>query len=132
MDAQFEDRLRGHLGKLLTNTSVSIADFQQWFMTAWWDAEEGAPDALYELGSRIEHLLFIWSSGEWSDATFLNALAKETAAFRAAGNRAVVFHQAFPARVTRQYRTRVRLQRLPVKRAPVSTPAKAVVFSPVH
>lgn len=70
MDSQFEARLRGHLDRLFKNDRMSIADFQQWFISAWWAAEDGASDALYELGSRIEHLLYIWSSGEWNDTEF--------------------------------------------------------------
>ena len=74
MDSQFEDLLRGHLERLFKNEQISIADFQQWFMTAWWEAEDGASESLYELGSRIEHLLYIWSSGEWNDSAFLTEL----------------------------------------------------------
>lgn len=130
MDAQFEERLRGHLGRLLKNDNASIADFQQWFTTAWWEAEEGVSDALYDLGSRIEHLLYIWSSGEWSDTAFLTALDAETAAFRAAGARAAVFHQSFQARATPHRRqTRFRFLLLPAVRPLESAPATAVVFS---
>lgn len=71
MASQFDDLLRGHLERLFKNEPMSIADFQQWFMTAWWEAEDGASDSLYAFGSRIEHLLYIWSSGEWNDAAVL-------------------------------------------------------------
>ena len=40
MDSHFDDLLRGHLGRLFKNERMSIAGFQQWFMTAWWEAEE--------------------------------------------------------------------------------------------
>jgi hypothetical protein len=76
MDSHFDDLLRGHLGRLFKNERMSIADFQQWFMTAWWEAEEGASESLYSFGSSIEHLLYIWSSGEWSDAAFLQQLQR--------------------------------------------------------
>lgn len=76
MDSHFEDLLRGHLGRLFKNERMSIADFQQWFMTAWWEAEDGAPESLYSFGSSIEHLLYIWSSEEWNDAAFLLQLQR--------------------------------------------------------
>jgi len=74
MDSHFEDLLRGHLERLFKNEEMSIADFQQWFMTAWWEAEDGASESLFEFGSRIEHLLYMWSSAEWSDAAFASNL----------------------------------------------------------
>ena len=81
MDSHFEDLLRGHLERLFKNEPMSIADFQQWFMTAWWEAEDGASESLYAFGSRIEHLLYIWSSGEWNDAAFASHLQQAAQSF---------------------------------------------------
>jgi hypothetical protein len=82
MDDAFASDLRGQLSRLFQNR-ISISDFRQWFMRAWWSAEDASSDSIFRLGARIENLLYILDSGEWSDEMFLSALNQETKAFRA-------------------------------------------------
>lgn len=78
MESAFASDLRGHLDKLFQN-DLSVAEFRQWFMSAWWSAEVAASDSELLLGSRIENLVFILDSGVWSADQFRASLAEETA-----------------------------------------------------
>ncbi len=82
MECAFESDLRGHLESLFQN-EILLAEFRQWFMSAWWSAEAAASDSVLRLGSRIENLVYILDSGKWSEEQFRASLAQETASFRA-------------------------------------------------
>jgi len=60
---------------------MSVSEFRQWFMSAWWSAEAAASDSELRLGSRIENLVYILDAGEWSDDHFSANLADEAAEF---------------------------------------------------
>ena len=80
MDSAFESDLRAHLESLFQN-EMSVAVFRQWFMSVWWSAETAASDAVLRLGSRIENLVYILDSGEWSEDQFRASLTDETLEF---------------------------------------------------
>ncbi len=80
MVSAFESDLRGHLKSVLQNR-MSVSEFRQWFMSAWWSAEAAASDSDLRLGSRIENLIYILDSGEWSEDQFRASLSDEAADF---------------------------------------------------
>lgn len=80
MESAFASDLRGHLERLFQN-ELSVAEFRQWFMSAWWSAEAAASDSEFRLGSRIENLVYILDAGEWSEDRFRASLSEETADF---------------------------------------------------
>jgi hypothetical protein len=80
MESAFASDLRAHLARLFQE-ELSVAEFRQWFMSAWWSAEISASDSELRLGSRIENLVYILDSDEWSDDQFRASLADETADF---------------------------------------------------
>jgi hypothetical protein len=80
MESAFESDLRGHLESLFQD-EISVAEFRQWFMSAWWSAEAAASDSALRLGSRIENLIYILDAGEWSADQFRASLSDETANF---------------------------------------------------
>jgi hypothetical protein len=80
METAFESDLRRHLESVFQNR-MSVAEFRQWFMSAWWSAETSASDSELRLGSRIENLLYILDAGEWSEDQFCASLSDETADF---------------------------------------------------
>jgi len=80
MESAFASDLRAHLERLFQE-ELSVAEFRQWFMSAWWSAESSASDSELRMGSRIENLVYILDSGEWSDDRFRASLSDETADF---------------------------------------------------
>ena len=80
MESAFASDLRTHLERLFQEER-SVAEFRQWFMSAWWSAESSTSDSELRMGSRIENLVYILDSGEWSDDRFRASLSEETTDF---------------------------------------------------
>lgn len=86
MDRAFLSELRGQLGNLSQNR-ISVSDFRQWFMSAWWDAESEVSDPVFRLGARIENLVYILDSEEWSERSFREAVLEESSKLLEADSR---------------------------------------------
>jgi hypothetical protein len=80
MESACASDMRAHLERLFQE-ELSVTEFRQWFMSAWWSAESSALDSELRIGPRIENLVYILDSGEWSDDRFRASLSEETVEF---------------------------------------------------